>query len=566
MDNVKFSELTYTRPADVGAKLDVFLADMRAAANYPAFLSAYRQLDDYIKHFITMASLAQSRYCMDTRDPFYTKEQDYFDEVSPVVEEKVAASVEIILASPYEKEIEGELSEAIFSIQRLKAKAASPEITALRAQDNALSSRYQQLIGGGLAHWQGEDIPLPLLHKHKESENAETRRAAFAAEGAFYKENAPDLDDIYSQMVALRTQMAQKLGFPTYVEMAYCEQGRNCYGQEEVAALRAGVRKHIVPLLQKLLPALSRLAGTKEYTFSDWLHTFATGNPVPYGTPDEIFRAGGEMYKALSPETDEFYNFMIEGELFDVLSRPGKMGGGFATYLFDFARPFIFANFNGTPGDINVLTHECGHAFEMYRQGKQIQYYSQIDNTSDVMEIHSMSMEFFTYPYMHLFFKDTEKYYLTHLLEALKFLPYGCMVDEFQHIAYQNPQLTPEERNGQWLKLEGTYRGVSLKGLPRYEEGGGWQMKQHIYTSPFYYIDYVFAQLVALQFYFAAKKDPKDAWARYLALVDASHENNFRQLVKKAGLKDPCQEETLAEIARELEEDLAGRLAAWENN
>ena len=76
--------------------------------------------------------------------------------------------------------------------------------------------------------------------------------------------------------------------------------------------------------------------------------------------------AARTMYHELSPETAEFIDFMQDNELFDVESRPGKMSGGYMTSLPSYKAPFIFANWNNTSGDVDVLTHECGHAFEGY--------------------------------------------------------------------------------------------------------------------------------------------------------------------------------------------------------
>src|SRR5690554_5695718 len=151
------------------------------------------------------------------------------------------------------------------------------------------------------------------------------------------------------------------------------------------------------------------------------------------------------MYDALSPETSKFFRFMVDKELMDLDSRANKEGGGYCTYIPDHQAPFIFANFNGTSGDVDVLTHEAGHTFQVYSSRHLIPEYRW--PTMESAEIHSMSMEFLAWPWIDKFFKeDTNKYKFDHLSGAIEFLPYGVLVDEFQHEVYENPKLSPKER------------------------------------------------------------------------------------------------------------------------
>ncbi|MBE7005061.1 MAG: M3 family oligoendopeptidase, partial [Ruminococcaceae bacterium] len=284
----------------------------------------------------------------------------------------------------------------------------------------------------------------------------------------------------------------------------------------------------------------------------------------PQGTADDILAAGREMYHALSPETSEFIDHMYENELLDVLSKEGKAPGGYCTSIYDYRSPFIFSNFNGTAGDVDVLTHEAGHAFEAFRAMKKGYIHQQIWPTMEACEIHSMSMEFLTAPYHHLFFGDmTRKYERAHCEESLTFIPYGCMVDEFQYVMYTQPGLTPEQRNGVWLELEKKYRPwIDFGDLPFYGRGAGWQRQTHIYGSPLYYIDYCMAQTVAFQFWMASLTDREDAWKRYLALTDRGGTATFEDLVHGAGLKVPydpgCMKEVGEAVGKWLEQNQIG--------
>ena len=264
--------------------------------------------------------------------------------------------------------------------------------------------------------------------------------------------------------------------------------------------------------------------------------------------------AGRKMYEELSPETAEFAAELFGNELLDVLSKEGKAPGGYCTALPKYKVPFIFSNFNGTSGDVDVLTHEAGHAFAFYRSMHKGYISAYTSPTIEACEVHSMSMEFLTAPWHGLFFGDAlRKYEIDHCEDALIFIPYGCMVDEFQHIMYENPELTPAQRNEKWLELEAKYRPwIDFDNLPFYGRGALWQRQTHIYTSPLYYIDYCMAQTVAFQFWIASMKDRKDAWERYLRFADAGGTMTFQELVETAGLKVPYADGVIREIGEAI--------------
>mgnify|MGYP001145491043 CR=1 FL=1 len=244
-----------------------------------------------------------------------------------------------------------------------------------------------------------------------------------------------------------------------------------------------------------------------------------------------------------------------DNELFDVESRPGKMSGGYMTSLPSYKAPFIFANWNNTSGDVDVLTHECGHAFEGYVAERDPNVPADLECPAmESAEIHSMAMEFLTAPWHHLLFgKDTEKYALLHAEDSFVFLAYGCAVDEFQHIMYQNPDLTPDQRNAEWLKLEKKYRPwIDFDNLPFYGRGAGWQRQLHIYECPFYYIDYCLSTMAALQFFLLSLDDHKDAWERYLKLVRRAGLASYTELMQTAGLKVPFEEGSVKGIAQQM--------------
>lgn len=563
---MKFSEMPYSRPdmEALAAATTQTLEAMKAAPNAAGQIAAYDAYEKKMQTAGTMQQIAYIRHTINTKDEFYNAENDYMDEIGPKLQELTHRVNTALLESPYRAELERHYGALMFKNLEIAARSFSPAIVELMQEENKLVSEYQNLYASATVEFDGKTMPLPLLGPYKQDPDRAVRKAAYEADAKFFDSHREELDTLYDKLVKVRDAQAKKMGLPNYIPLGYDRMGRNCYTAKDVAAFRDQIAEDMVPIVAKVKEAQRRRIGVEKLAFYDEPISFADGNAVPEGTPDEILAAGKKMYQELSPETAEFIDFMFENELFDVLSRDGKTPGGYCTEIADYKSPFIFSNFNATAGDVDVLTHEAGHAFEDYRAFKQELPSLLHSPTIEACECHSMSMEFLTAPWHHLFFgKQTDKYELGHCEDALVFIPYGCMVDEFQHKVYENPGMTPEQRNELWLSLEKKYRPwIDFDNLPFYSRGGGWQRQLHIYEVPLYYIDYCMAQTVAFQFWNLSRENYAEAWKRYMTFVDKAGTATFAELVESAGLKVPyhagCIKEIGESISRWLEEHELG--------
>ena len=456
--------------------------------------------------------------------------------------------------SKYKAELEKKFGNQLFKLAAVSVKTFDPSIIEDLKEENKLGTEYTKLVASAEIEFRGNKLNLSSLDAYQESTDRETRKEAFNAKWKFFGQHEAKFDEIYDKLVKVRTKIAKKLGYKNFVELAYFRMSRTDYDAHKVAVYRDQVLKHVVPLAAKLRQRQKERIGVDSLKLYDWSHNFNSGNPTPIGTPEEIVANGQKMYAELSAETKEFFDFMVNNDLMDLVNRKGKAAGGYCTMFNKFKAPFIFANFNGTLGDVDVLTHEAGHAFQCYQsRGFEVEEY--VFPTMEACEIHSMSMEHLTYPWMKLFFgKDTEKYKFVHLSSNILFLPYGVAVDEFQHIIYENPHLTPAERKKVWLDMEKKYRPwVDYDGVDYLERGGFWQRQAHIYRSPFYYIDYCLAQLCALQFWRKSEKDFKATWQDYLTLCKAGGSKSFLELVELAKLQSPFDANAFGPLFQELE-------------
>lgn len=559
---MKFSDMPYKRPQIevIREEIAKITRDLEMAKTYEEARDALIAMDNEDKKVSTQSHLAFIRHSIDTRIGFYDDEVKFWNGATPQLQEYIQAFDRALLGSPFRARFEEEFGPVVFKIIEIEIRSFAPALIPFMQEENDLVQEYQKIIASAQIPFEGGVYTLSQLTPFKKDRDDKRRLAAWKAEGNWYKEHQKDLDRIYDRMVQLRDRMGREVGHDGFTELGYDRMNRNCYRKAEVERFREAVRKYVVPVADRIYRKQAERTGTQyPLSFSDMALEFRSGNPRPVGSEEEILESGQVFYDALSEETGAFFKMMRENELMDVSSREGKEGGGYCESISDHGVPFIFANFNGTQGDVEVVTHEAGHAFAAYMNRDRVPS-STVWPSLEACEVHSMSMEFFAWPWAELFFgPDTSKYLYSHLASALTFIPYGTMVDHFQHEVYEKPQMTPAERHAVWKELLGVYMPwVRLDGeIPFYGEGEGWQRQHHIYTVPFYYIDYCLAQTVSLEFWAMIGKDVQAAWKKYMDYTTLGGSDVFTALLEKAGLESPfdgnCLRDVCAAAAEWLE-------------
>ncbi|MDX8365748.1 M3 family oligoendopeptidase [Cytobacillus sp. IB215665] len=558
---MKFETYTYERPnmKEIEAQFQMAINKFKNASNVDEQGIAMNDFNKIRNDVLSMFNICYIRHSIDTEDEFYKQEQDYLDEVQPLLQGFVSDYYKELVNSKFRVELEEKWGKQLFALADAELKTFSPEVVEDLQLENKLSTEYTKLIASAKIMFEGEERTLAQLGPFAESTDRDMRKKANEARFGFYKEHAEQLDELYDKLVKVRTDIAVKLGYKNFVELGYYRMTRTDYNADMVKNFRDQVKEYIVPLATKLRERQQERIGVDTLKYFDEGFQYKTGNATPKGSPEWIINNGKKMYEELSPETNEFFNFMIDNNLMDLVAKKGKASGGYCSYIPNYKAPFIFSNFNGTSGDIDVLTHEAGHAFQGY-ESRNFEMTEYNWPTYEACEIHSMSMEFFTWPWMELFFEeDTEKYKFSHLSEALLFLPYGVAVDEFQHFIYENPEATPKERKLAWRELEKKYLPHrDYDGNEYLEQGGFWQRQSHIYQTPFYYIDYTLAQICAFQFWKKSREDQQSAWNDYVHLCKQGGSQSFTNLVKVANLKSPFEEGCVQSVVGEIDAWLSG--------
>jgi len=551
---MKYSEYPYER-IDLDKfknKIELMINDFSNAESAEKQIKIIQEYQEIQKEYHSFGSIAHLNYARNTKDKKAIEENKFYNEVGPEVAAIDNKFTKAINSSKFKKNLLEKFGDHYFELISMELKSFDSKLVKLMKEENELRNNYRSLLAGAEIEYKGETLNLTGLSPYMQDTDRKTRKEAYTLMNDFFKKNEQELDSIFDKLVKLRNEKAKILKFDNFIPLGYLNMNRSDYGSAEVSEYRKQIVKHIVPLVNKINQKRKDILGYNEMFVYDTLY-FKEGNPKPKGGVEFQVQQAKTMYSELSEETKDFFNMMIDEELMDLDNRAGKSGGGFCTSFPSLERPYIFANFNGTDHDVTVLTHEAGHAFQCYQSRKQpINRY--LWPTYEACEIHSMSMEFLTWDWMHLFFKeDTEKFLFKHIAGSLAFLPYGALVDHFQHWVYENPNATAKERKSQWLELEKIYQpGKNYDDLDFLKNGGFWQKQAHIYEMPFYYIDYTLAQVCAFQFWIRMQEDKESAWQDYLNLCKAGGSMSFLDLVKLANIKSPFDPKVFEEVANKI--------------
>ncbi len=557
---MKYSEFPYER-VEVETQKELmagWLSRFESAASANEQISVLKEVDESNREYSSYQAIASLNFNRNINDEAAKAEKDYYDKIGPEIQEihnKLDLAVD---SSKFKNEIREMWGNTFLKMIEMDLKTFDPKIMDMLRKETELRNQYTQLIGGAKIEFDGKTYNLAGLGPFLSDADRDIRKRACQARFGWFEKNAEQFDELYDTLVKLRHKIATTLGYENFIELGYLRMNRSDYGPNEVANFRKQIVEHVVPIVTKLREQKKDILGLDHLYFYDGIN-FKDGDPKPKGTPDELVKGAQKMYHELSNETGEFFDIMVNEDLMDLVNRDGKMAGGFCTAFPKYDRPYIFSNFNGTDHDITVLTHEAGHAFQCYSSRNQ-PLTSYLWPTMESAEIHSMSMEFFTWPWMETFFKEeTERFKYKHIAGSLSFLPYGACVDHFQHWVYENPEATPADRKAKWLEFEAIYLpDRDYDDIEFLISGGVWQGQLHIYQMPFYYIDYTLAQTCAFQFWIKSEENREKAWEDYYRLCQAGGSLPFTGLVELAGLKlpfdDGCLESVVEKVKTWLDE------------
>ena len=556
----KFSDIKITKPdfgqiiAEIKEQTKALQEASSATEAIKIVYASFKTSDEIDSNY----SIASIRHTVDTNDKFYSDIIEAYDQQIPVISQYSQEFTLAVLHSKFRQELENEFGSYFFAKLEANLKTFKPEIIPDLQRENVLASEYDKIMGSATVEFQGEKMPITKIGPYRSSKDRAVRKEANEAYWKFFADNDAKLGKLYGELVEVRDSIAKKLGFKDFTRLGYLRLGRLDYNEDDVKNYRDEVYLNLVPLTEKLFARQAKRLDIPDIKYYDYAVAFKSGNPLPQGDAKTLVKKAREMYAEMNPIASKYFNFMDDHQMMDLESKKGKIPGGYMVYIPSLKSSYIFSNFNGTKGDVDVLTHEFGHSLQGFLSADIVNPALRAPGY-EACEIHSMSMEFFAYPWMQKFFNDqADKYRFSHLVDAICFIPYGVSVDEFQHFVYANPHASHEERKANWRRIEKKYLPhLKYEGENEFLASGGYWMRQlHIYQSPFYYIDYTIAQVCAFSFFVESLDNYQEAFEKYLKFDKLGGKYPFKELLTKGGIPNPMVSGTIAKITPVLEKYL----------
>ncbi len=547
-----FDEIAYERPDidEFERRVSHLLEKFEVSATFDEQVDIIDEINKLRNEVLTKVTIVLIRNSIDTTDEVYIEEQKYSNEKWPIYEMVVSKYYDVLTKSKYKDEIVNKYGNQLMDIAELAVNIANSDVIEDLVVENNLVSEYTKLMATSKIEFKGEVRNLSQLDAFTTSPDRNIRKKASEKFYELMGKNKDDIDSIFDSLIKIRTIIANKLGYESFVELGYARLTRIGYDQGAITQFRNMILKFIVPLSVELREKQRKRLELDVLTYYDEEVRFKTGNASPKGDADWIINKFKKVFEELSEESKEAFHFMNEKNLMNLTTKIDKRRGAFASYLCDYKYPFIFANFNGTRNDVKVLGHEFGHTLQFYIFNKNNVIPEYIVPTKEASEINSITMEYLIWPWMKEFFgEDLEKYKLAHFEDAILTIPYRASIDEFQHYVYLTPNATIKERKDMWIEIDSKYRPYKEYDNNTYlEEGNFWHIQSHLFKFPFYYIDYALAQMCALQIWGIAQSNRDDAWKVYLKHCSSGGSKSFLDLLNHSGISSPFEETAFTDV------------------
>lgn len=519
-----------------------------------SWIKLFADWDALSSYIGSEAARVYYKYSQDMSNQKLEARDRYFSEkISPVISEPNYTLSKAFLASRHRDAVAKRYGAQLIPMYETAIVPMDPVNTQLGIKLSLLDNDYRKLTAKASVKVRGETMNLYKARSLLFSSDESLRKEAYEASGDWFLANHKKLAAIFDKMIGFREQMAKNVSLKNYVDFAYRSRGRQGYGRKDVEEFRRLVLKHLVPLNEAVMKKQAASLGDK--VLKPWNVFYRPLLTVPSGTvpiETQVTKAQA-VFEKVSPKLAKHFRYMSTNGLVDLETRPNKQGGAYCIDFSDEGKAAILCNSTGDPDDVRTLTHEMGHAFQKW-ESNVIELADLQWGTAELAEVYSMGMEFLSLPFMEIFFdKDNaRKFAADKWLDSLYTICYVCVVDEFQHWVYDNPDATPAQRDTTWTNIYVKYLpAIDFDGVEKYKNVR-WYGQGHIFSSPFYYIDYALAELCAMQLGLLSEQDYRKTIRTYLKMCKLGGTKSFLEAVDFAGLRSPFSEKLISDIASHI--------------
>ncbi len=503
---MKFSEWSYRRPdySEIKIKINECKNKMQKAMSYQMFRDAWLDVKKEIECMVYQEEIIYIRHLCGIDYQYSLEEVEIQNREEPPVYALRDECDRIAAASGYCNELEREFGKQIFAHIDQHRAVENSDSLGLQMEESALKMQYRKLMA-------------------KENRDEE----------ALYQ--------VFRRLIEIRCELADSIGYDSYIDLGYLIEGRQDYGTREIAEFRRYIQKYVTPAVSEI-----KARGI------DFCHPPATTE-----NSEELISAISTMFKDLSYETGSYFDEMIQKKLYDLERRENKRSNLFTCCMLPYEKlPFIIGNYTGDGMETGYAVHEFGHGFAFYTAARKQPLYELHRSSPTVNEIHSKTMEHFMFPYLNLFVGEHQKEYIrNHLMQQLENLSYRCAIDEFEHLMYDR-KLSRVELCGLWADISSKYIPWNKIEPQAIQQGRCWPRQTHIVERPFYYLQYDIAQISTYEFYLKMKNNHDQAWSDYMRLCSAGGSKSYPELLETAHLSNPFAESTLEDICRPIVDEL----------
>lgn len=462
-------------------------------------------------------------------------------EIQPKIQPYADALNKKLVSAPALKELDPQKYFTYLRSVKKSIELFREENIPLQAEMAVLQQHYGQITGTMTITVNGEEYTLQQAGKFLENHDRNLREEVYRKMQERRLQDRQKLDDLFDKLVAIRDKEAINADFKNFSDYRFKELGRFDYTKEECFKFHEAVKKHVLPLVNKIYRKKQQQLGVT--TLRPWdLDAEAEGTvPLhPFKTSDEMLSKSIECFNLLNPFFGKCLTKMRELNHLDLESRKGKAPGGYNCPLPESGAPFIFMNAAGQMHDVTTMVHEGGHAVHSFLS-HPLELSGFKEYPMEIAEVASMAMELFSMDYWDTFFNNKEDLIRAknHQLErVITIFPWIATIDKFQHWIYDNPQHTHEERTQEWNAILNEFKDevIDYSGLDIYRNNS-WQRQLHLYEVPFYYIEYGIAQLGAIGMWMQFKQNKDKALANYCNALSLGGTKTLPELYKAAGLE-----------------------------
>lgn len=422
----------------------------------------------------------------------------------------------------------------------------------LTAQMQTLEQKFGEIAGEMSIEYNGQTLTLQQASNHLRSTDREQRKNVYEKITSRRLQDRKVLDDLFSQLVKLRHQIANNAGFENFRDYKFKELERFDYTVNDCLNFHQSVSKVLVPMLDEIYSQRkSELKVDVLFPYDTEVDSQMCSDLKPFKNSEELISKTIKCFYDIDPYFGEVVEVLHAMKHVDLDSRIGKAPGGYNYPLYETGVPFIFMNSSGSLRDLVTMVHEGGHAIHSMLTRK-MEHVSFKEFPSEVAELASMSMELISMEHWQHFFSDETDYKRARkeqLEGVLETLPWICCIDSYQHWIYTHPQHSTEERTKAWEKILSDFSSPVIE-FTGYENVRAtiWQKQLHLFEVPFYYIEYGMAQLGAVAMWKNYKTNPQQTVEQYIAALKLGYTKSIPEIYRTAGIRFDFSEAYIKEL------------------